>query len=58
MEKLYTVGELCKRYDVQPITIWRWIKAGKLKAYKIGKSFRVYESDLVRFEAEKRKQHP
>lgn len=58
VEKLYTINELCDRYSVKPITIWRWIKADKLKAYKIGRSYRIYESDLIRFETEKRKQHP
>jgi len=31
------------------MTIYRYIKAGKLKAYKIGKKFRIEEKEFQRF---------
>lgn len=50
MEKLYTVQDLCERYGVKDFTVWDWIRKGKIKAYKIGKSYRFYESDVMAFE--------
>ena len=55
MEKLYTVQDLCQRYAVKDFTVWDWIRKGKIKAYKIGKSYRFYEADVLAFEeAQKR----
>jgi excisionase family DNA binding protein len=31
------------------MTIYRYIKAGKLKAYKIGKEFRINKEEFQRF---------
>jgi len=31
------------------MTIYRYIKAGKLKAYKIGKEFRIDKDEFQRF---------
>lgn len=50
MEKLYSVQELCERYSVKDFTVWDWIRTGKLAAMKIGKSYRIKESDLLNFE--------
>lgn len=55
MEKLYSVQELCQRYGVKDFTVWDWIRKGKLKAFKVGKSFKVSESDLKAFEEECKK---
>jgi len=54
MEKLYSVQDLCQRYGVKDFTVWDWIRKGKIKAYKIGKSYRFYEADLKAFEQGKR----
>lgn len=54
MERLYTVQDLCTRYGVKNFTVWDWVRKGKIKAYKVGKSYRFYEKDLIAFE--KRKQ--
>ena len=43
-----TVAEAAKRLRVSHPTIWRWIKAGKLPAYRVGpKTIRIKEADLV-----------
>lgn len=55
MERLYTINELCERYNVQSATIWRWIKTGELPAMKIGKSYRIKESCLQEFEKQAEK---
>ena len=44
----YTAFELADTLRVNVMTIYRYIGAKKLKAYKIGKEFRI---DKVEFEA-------
>ena len=43
----YTAQELADKLEVNIMTIYRYIKAKKLKAHKIGKEFRI---DKVEFE--------
>lgn len=50
MEHLYSCEEVASRYGVKQLTVWDWIRTGKLAALKIGKSYRVKESDLLDFE--------
>lgn len=50
MEKMYTCAEIADEYRVTIRTVYDWIKAGRLAAVKIGKSFRVKESSLKAFE--------
>ncbi len=45
----YTVAEAAAVLDVSPSTVWRWIKANKLPAYRVGeRSIRVKREDLAR----------
>ena len=44
----YTAQELADKLQVNIMTIYRYIKAKRLKAYKIGKEFRI---DRAEFEA-------
>ena len=44
----YTAQELADKLGVNVMTIYRYIKAKKLKAYKIGKEYRL---DKAEFEA-------
>ena len=46
MEKLYTVKEVTEIMNVHRYTIYRHIDEGLLKATKVGKSYRIKESDL------------
>ncbi len=46
--KLYRTGEAAKKLGVSKMTVLRWIKAGKLKAHKISKEYRVPESEIKR----------
>jgi len=49
MEKeFYTAKELAEKLGLNIMTIYRYIDAKKLKAYKIGKEFRI---DKAEFEA-------
>jgi len=47
--RLLTVGQVAKRLQFSKMTIYRYIKAGKISAYKIGKEYRIKESDLEKF---------
>ncbi len=46
--EFYKAEELADLLQVNIMTIYRYIKAGKLKAYKFGKEFRI---DRVEFQA-------
>jgi len=45
----YTTEELAERLRVNIMTIYRYIKAGRLKAHKIGKEFRIPKDEFERF---------
>ena len=45
-KEFYRAEDLAKKLDVNIMTIYRYIKAGKLKAYKIGKEFRIEKSEF------------
>jgi excisionase family DNA binding protein len=46
MEDIYTTKQVAGLLQVSVITIRRYIKSGKLKASKIGKNYRIKESDI------------
>lgn len=48
-QEYYTVKELAEKLRVSHMTIYRYIKRGKLKAYKIGKEFRIDKEEFQRF---------
>lgn len=48
-KEFYLVEELAERLRVSNMTIYRYIKAGKLQAYKIGKEFRITEQEFNKF---------
>ena len=54
MLKMYTCGEIAKRYGVKIITVWEWIRLKKLPAIRIGKEYRIKEEDLKEFEESQR----
>ncbi len=45
----YTAQELADMLNYNIMTIYRYIKAGKLKAYKIGKEFRIVKKEFDKF---------
>jgi len=49
MSKLFTVREVAELLKVNIMTIYRWIKEGKIKQTKIGRSVRIDESELNKF---------
>jgi excisionase family DNA binding protein len=48
-QHLLTTQEVADSLKVNIMTIYRYIKAGKIKAHKIGKAFRVSGVELDRF---------
>lgn len=48
-QEFYTAQELADKLRVNIMTIYRYIDAGKLKAYKLGKEFRIDKTEFARF---------
>ena len=46
-QDFYTAQDIADKFGVNIMTIYRYIKAKKIRAYKIGKEFRI---DKVEFE--------
>lgn len=49
MEHYYTVDQISQMLSIHPKTVQRYIREGKLRASKIGKSWRVSGHDLSLF---------
>ena len=49
IDKFYTAEQLAEALQLNVMTIYRYIKAGKLKAYKFGKDFRIDKKEFERF---------
>ncbi len=48
-EKFFTTDQVAKILQVHPFTILKFIKAGKLKGIKLGRVYRIMESDIKSF---------
>lgn len=50
MEKdFYTARDLADKLGMNIMTIYRWIDAKKIKAYKLGKEFRIEKAEFQKF---------
>lgn len=50
VEDQLTVNEVAQRLRVNPSTVWRWIKGGKLKQRKLGRRIvRIPASEVNAF---------
>lgn len=47
--EFYTARELADKLQLNIMTIYRYIEAGKLKAHKIGKEFRIAKKEFDKF---------
>jgi len=45
----YKAEDLAKLLEVNIMTIYRYIKAGRLKAHKIGRDFRIEKKEFQSF---------
>jgi len=50
VDKLYTCDQVADRYGVKTLTVWDWIRNGRLKAIKMPKGYRVSEEALKEYE--------
>ena len=48
-EKFYTIEEVAQMLKVAYLTVYRWVRSGKLKAARAGKQYRIRQSDLDNF---------
>lgn len=48
-KEFFRAQELAEKLSVNVMTIYRYIKAGKLKAYKFGKEFRIDRQEFDKF---------
>jgi excisionase family DNA binding protein len=48
-KEFYKAEDLAKLLEVNIMTIYRYIKAGRLKAYKIGREFRIDKNEFQIF---------
>lgn len=48
-EKFYTPKDIANTLKVAYMTVYRWIRAGKLTAYKIQKQYRIKKEDFDKF---------
>ena len=47
-EALYSTSEVAMLFNVNRVTIYRWVKEGKINAYKIGRHHKIPVSEVVR----------
>lgn len=45
-EKYYSIDEIAELLKVAYLTVYRWIKAGKIGAVKAGKQYRITQEAL------------
>ena len=48
-DKLLTTEQVADLLQVHPFTVLKYIKSGKIKAIKLGRVWRIRESDVERF---------
>ena len=48
-EKYYALKEVASLLKVTYMTVFRWVKTGKIEAYKVGKQFRIKQEDIKKF---------
>jgi excisionase family DNA binding protein len=48
-DKFYTPQEVAELLKISYMTVFRWIRAGKMKAYKLGKQYRISKEELDKF---------
>lgn len=48
-EEVYTVEQFAERLKLHPKTVLRFIREGRIRAVKVGRSYRILRSDLEAF---------
>ena len=52
-DRMLTVGEVAEVMRVSNMTVYRLIKSGELGAVRVGKNYRIRESDVNRYLSER-----
>ena len=45
-EDFYTLAQAAMAVNVNPATVWRWIKIGKIEAHRIGREVLIEKSEV------------
>ncbi|MEI6533435.1 MAG: helix-turn-helix domain-containing protein [Candidatus Roizmanbacteria bacterium] len=48
-DQYYSIEEVAKTLKVAYLTVYRWIRSGKLVALKAGKQYRIAKDELEKF---------
>jgi excisionase family DNA binding protein len=48
-EEYYSIEEVAEMLKVAYLTVYRWIKSGKLQAVKAGKQYRISKTSLDKY---------
>ncbi|MDD5722995.1 MAG: excisionase family DNA-binding protein [Syntrophales bacterium] len=51
-ERLYSTSEVARLLKVNRVTVYRWVKEGKIRAYEIGKHFKISSTEVKRLLSE------
>lgn len=54
-DEYYSIEEVAKTLKVAYLTVYRWVRAKKLRAVKAGKQHRISKYDLELFLTERKK---
>ena len=54
-DKFYTAQEVASILKVAYMTVYRWIRAGKLKAFQVQKQYRIKATDFGSFMEQSKK---
>lgn len=57
-DRLYSVAEAAAVMGISPLTLGDWLRAGKIVGTKIGRKWRITESDLQAFIDAGRREKP
>ncbi len=47
-DSLYSTSEVARLFDINRVTIYRWVQEGVVKAYKVGKHLKIPASEVER----------
>lgn len=50
MEKLYTPAEAAEYFGIKIGTCWKWLRDGYLKGIRVGRSYAIPESEILRLD--------
>jgi len=48
LKQFYSTSDVASLFNINRVTIYRWVKEGKIKAYEIGKNIKIPASEIER----------